>query len=101
MILNLGSWDTTITDMTVDELKRKVVVRASYLIVAKEAQVQVENDLLWMLEMDEEGRKIRKSVEFIDGIAAARLKEITMNTNSKQRYESVDIDFARLKTCSV
>jgi hypothetical protein len=76
MMPNLKSWDTTVTDITVDELRKKVVLRASFFMVAKGAQLQVENDLLWMLEMDEEGKRIQKSVEFIDGIAAGKLKEM-------------------------
>lgn len=41
----------------------------------------VENDLLWLLEMSEEVDKDRhlkiwKSTEFVDGVAAEKLKEI-------------------------
>jgi hypothetical protein len=47
--------------------------------VPKGAEEGVENDMLWRLEMDEDGKKVRKSTEFIDGIAAGRLKEIMMS----------------------
>jgi hypothetical protein len=79
MLPNLESWETTITDVIVDEVKRKVMLRASFIMVAKGMQEGVENDLLWILEMDDEEGKVRKSTEFIDGIAAAKLKEIMMS----------------------
>jgi|TARA_R110002003_G_scaffold64_12_gene6061 ketosteroid isomerase-like protein len=43
---------------------------------------EVENDLLWALEMDKEG-KIRRSTEFIDAVAAGRIKEIMGEQGSK------------------
>jgi hypothetical protein len=78
MLPNLESWETWVTDVTVDELKRKVVLRVSFMMVPKGSKEGVENDLLWMLEMDEGAKKVRRSTEFIDGIAAGRLKEIVM-----------------------
>jgi hypothetical protein len=79
MLPNLKSWETTVTDVTIDEMKKTVVLRVSLLMVPKGAEEGVENDMLWRLEMDEDGKKVRKSTEFIDGIAAGRLKEIMMS----------------------
>jgi hypothetical protein len=42
---------------------------------AKVEDREVENDMLWALEMDSEGT-IRGSTEFIDAVAAGRIKEI-------------------------
>ncbi|KAH3952016.1 hypothetical protein HBI56_148590 [Parastagonospora nodorum] len=78
MLPNLESWETTVTDVLVDEAKMKVMLRVSFWMVPKGSQASVENDLLWMLEMNHEGRKVKKSTEFVDGIAAGRLKEIMM-----------------------
>jgi ketosteroid isomerase-like protein len=76
----LESWEATATDVLVDEVKRTVVLRASLMMVVKGEEKGVENDLLWVFEMKGEGSemKIRRSREFIDGVAAARLKELMM-----------------------
>ena len=86
MLPNLESWDTTVTDVVVDEVRRKVMLRLSMRMRVKgkgkvEAR-EVENDLLWALEMDKEG-KIRRSTEFIDAVAAGRIKEIMGEQGSK------------------
>lgn len=81
MLPNFKSWQTSITDMVVDDVKKKVMMRVSFIMVPKDAEEGVENDLLWVLEMtDTEGEwKVRKSTEFIDVAAAGKLKEIMMN----------------------
>jgi hypothetical protein len=84
MLPNLKSWETTVTDTTVDEPKRKVILRISFWMVPRDTEEPVENDLLWMLEMDEEGKKIKSSKEFVDGVAAAKLKEIIMANSGKK-----------------
>ena len=58
----LESWDTNITDVMVDEQQKRVVLRASYYMLVKGAEAPVENDLVWFLTMDEEGRKVKKSM---------------------------------------
>ena len=76
MLPRLESWDNKVTDIVVDEMKRTVVVRASYYMQAKGVQEKVENDLMWMLKMNEDGKKIVKSTEFLDGSAMERLAEL-------------------------
>jgi hypothetical protein len=78
MLPNLKSWETTVTDVTVDEVNKAVFLRVSFWMVPKGAEETVENDMLWKLEMSDDGKKVRKSTEFVDGIAAGRLKEIMM-----------------------
>jgi hypothetical protein len=86
MTPKLESWDADVTDVMVDEARMKVVVRASYWMqpkgVGKEARV--ENDIVWFLDLVEEegGVKVKKSVEFVDGVAAGRLRELMMGVNS-------------------
>jgi hypothetical protein len=84
MLPNLESWETTITDVTIDEVKRKVILRISFWMLAKGTDNAVENDLLWMLEMDEGGKKVKSSKEFIDVAAAGKLKEIIMANGEKK-----------------
>jgi hypothetical protein len=83
MLPNLDSFENTVTDVTIDEVQRKVVLRMSFWMLAKGAEEPVENDLLWVLEMDEEGKKVRRSKEFIDGVAAGRLKELMLSSAKK------------------
>ena len=80
MLPALESWEATVTDMLVDVVKRTVVLRASLMMVVKGEAEEVENDLLWVFEMEGEGgeMKIRRSREFIDGLAAAKLKQLMM-----------------------
>jgi hypothetical protein len=79
MLPNLESWETTIADVIVDEMKNTVMLRVSFWMVVKGAKDTIEHDLLWVLEMAEQGEKVKSSTEFIDAIAAARLKEIMMS----------------------
>lgn len=58
------------------------MLRVSFWMVPKGSHAAVENDLLWMLEMNWEGTKLKKSTEFVDGIAAGRLEEFMMGGNA-------------------
>ena len=83
MLPKLESWNADVTDVVVDEVRMKVMLRISFYMRAKGAEKKVvENDLLWALEMerhgDEEDVKIRKSTEFVDGTAAERLRYIML-----------------------
>jgi hypothetical protein len=79
MTANLDSWDTDVTDVMVDEVRKKVIVRASYWIQPKGLE-KVENDLIWFLDLVEEDGawKVSKSVEFIDGLATVKVLELIM-----------------------
>ncbi|KAI4680998.1 uncharacterized protein J4E88_005503 [Alternaria novae-zelandiae] len=83
MLPRLESWKSNVTDVIVDPVKMKVILRISFMMQAKgatEGQI-VENDLLWMMEMEEMGDGkvgIKKSMEFLDGAAAGKLREIMM-----------------------
>ncbi|KAH7382706.1 hypothetical protein DE146DRAFT_681695 [Phaeosphaeria sp. MPI-PUGE-AT-0046c] len=84
MLPSLESWETTVTEVIVDEAKRKVVLRISFWMRVKGAEEMVENDLLWVLEMDDTGEKVKKSVEFVDGIAAGKIKEIILANGPRE-----------------
>jgi hypothetical protein len=78
MLPRLASWKADVTDVIVDEAKMKVVLRISLLMQAKGAKEKVENDLLWVMEMERQGNgevRIKRSREFVDGIATGRLRE--------------------------
>lgn len=83
MLPRLESWKSNVTDIIVDPVKMKAMLRISFMMQAKGATEgqMVENDLLWILEMEELGSGkvgIKKSMEFLDGAAAGRLREIMM-----------------------
>jgi hypothetical protein len=86
MTPKLESWDTDVRDVMVDEARMKVVVRASYWMQPKgvEKEERVENDIVWFLDLvEEEGVvKVKNSVEFVDGVAAGRLRELMMGVKS-------------------
>jgi ketosteroid isomerase-like protein len=76
MLPHLESWDNEVTDVTVDEARRRVVLRVSFWMKVQ-GEESVENDLVWAVEVDEVG-KVRRSEEFVDAVAAGRLKELMM-----------------------
>jgi len=76
MLPRLESWDTRITDIAVDEMKRVCVVRGSYFIEVKGVGKAVENDIVWWLWMDGEGKLVERGMEFVDGVATGRIREL-------------------------
>ncbi|KAK6527787.1 hypothetical protein TWF694_004767 [Orbilia ellipsospora] len=90
----LKRWDVEIEDVVVDEVRRKAVVRSTYKMQAKgasltteegenkkenEGEVEVkevvENDMVWMLQLDEAGERVEKAVEFKDYLADEKFKK--------------------------
>jgi len=70
-----------VTDIMIDEHKRKATLRMSYFLKAKGSDETVENDLIWVLKFTGEGEVdggvdgilIKESTEFVDAAARARL----------------------------
>lgn len=65
-----------VTDIYVDESRKSVVARTSIVLTPKGMSETVENDIVWFLEMDESGKKVRKAKEFMDSVAPERLNEL-------------------------
>ncbi|KAF1960617.1 hypothetical protein CC80DRAFT_589999 [Byssothecium circinans] len=84
MTARLESWKHEVRDICVDEVKRMVVVRASYFMKVRgeEAEV-VENDLVWWLWMDGEGGRVSRSVEVLDAVASGRLSDLMDGAGAK------------------
>jgi hypothetical protein len=82
MLPRLDSVHTYVSDVTVDEAKKTVVVRASYWMKVQGTEA-VENDLIWWLWMDESGDKVKRSVELLDAEATRRIAE--NNASCKNR----------------
>lgn len=91
MVGRLESWEEEVRDVVVDEGRGRVVVRVGYWmrVMGDIGEGEgVENDLVWVLEMEgdvdgnvdgkREAFRVSKSVEFVDGVAAGRLRELMM-----------------------
>jgi hypothetical protein len=81
MSSKMTSADAEVTDMSVDERQRKVVVRATYKLLPKGCPEPGVNDLVWILKLSEDGRKVESGKEFIDGEAAMRLGQLIRESN--------------------
>ncbi|KAJ4370939.1 hypothetical protein N0V86_008633 [Didymella sp. IMI 355093] len=84
MLPMLERWEIEEKGLVVDERGRSVVVRASYRMFVKGGE-GVENDVVWWLELEEEGKdgegggwKVRKSTEIVDFGASTRIRELMM-----------------------
>lgn len=86
MLPRLARWKAQVKDTVVDTVGLRVVLRIAFLMTPRVGDVEggetVENDLVWAFDMEEVegegGVRIKKSVEFVDGVAAGRLREIMM-----------------------
>lgn len=78
MVPKLDSWEARISDVVVDETRRMCIVRASYFMKPYGAEKPVENDLIWWLWMEKGGEKVEKAMEFLDGAATGRIRELVM-----------------------
>lgn len=80
MVPRMESWDLRVSDVLVDEAQMRGVVRVSYFMRVKGVGEEdvVENDILWILGFEKEGEEVKvcRSVEFVDGVAAGRLREL-------------------------
>lgn len=71
-----------IHDVLVDEGRRTVTVQMSYFLTPLGSSEAAENDLVWVLELDESGKRIRASKEYIDSLASTRLGELIQASKS-------------------
>lgn len=89
MVPFIESTRVVIHDTIVDELARKVVVRASFFLCPKgqgqdgAEKEEPENELVWILQFDEAGGKVDAATEFLDATATARIGELI--AQAKQR----------------
>jgi len=72
---SLATWWIEPTKTCVDVEQRSAVLRGNFYMVAKGQSEPVVNDIIFWVEMDEEGKKVVKAMEFIDPTASAELGE--------------------------
>lgn len=68
------AWD--VKGIYVDEQRRAATVRICCAMSPKGVQEVIDNDMLFVLEMDEEGKKIDRLIEYADPAAVGRLFEL-------------------------
>lgn len=69
--------------MVVDETRMMAVVRGSYWMRVTGAEEVVENDTLWVLVMEGDGGRVRRSVEFMDGVSMGRARVLMEELKGK------------------
>lgn len=73
MTSNLRTWDIQITDLVVDEGRKKVVVRGDFHMFVKGYEDAVVNEIILMLRIDSSAGKVEGCTEFIDAVAGQEL----------------------------
>ncbi|KAK6072364.1 hypothetical protein SCUP515_07445 [Seiridium cupressi] len=80
MVPFLESCEAVIHEVIIDEPASRVVVRNSFFMCPKgqnEGDKEApENDMIWILIMDETGGRITSAQEFLDATATARIGEL-------------------------
>ncbi|KAK6331477.1 hypothetical protein TWF730_004559 [Orbilia blumenaviensis] len=73
-LLNL--WDMEIEDIFIDEGRRKALVRSTVELQAEgQDKPVIKNDMVWILDLTDDGGKVRKAIEFEDSMAADAFKK--------------------------
>ncbi|EME49841.1 hypothetical protein DOTSEDRAFT_164593 [Dothistroma septosporum NZE10] len=75
MAPKLETWRIDITDVMVDSRRQRAMVRGDFHMTVKGGQTVV-NDLVFLVGMDEEGRKVVKVTEFVDAEAAGEIARL-------------------------
>nr|OQO21678.1 hypothetical protein B0A51_10552 [Rachicladosporium sp. CCFEE 5018] len=83
MAPRLGTWQIAIADICVDTAKRSAVVRADFDMQAEVDGEVVRNEILFWVKLDESGKKVKASTEFVDPIASGKLRELMMAKAAK------------------
>lgn len=73
MATKLKTWEIVITSTCVDVKKCCVVVRADFHMHAQGSDEAVLNDIVFWIDLDERGEKVRRAIEFVDPVASAEL----------------------------
>ena len=70
----LETWNIDIVSVAADVENHSAVVRAVFHMQAKDDPEVVQNEILFWCQMDEKGRKVVESTEFVDPTALMALK---------------------------
>lgn len=81
---NLKSVQTKVPDIFIDETRKAATVRSSFYMTPSGADETIENDIVWLLEMDQDGEKVASAIEFIDVAAAKGIGELVKHAKEDQ-----------------
>ena len=84
MLPALAARDSQIQNIWIDELRQTAVVRVMLFLTTRRASEQIQQDMLWILEMDESGKQVDSAIEFLDGSAVDRLRELAFSTRDSE-----------------
>ncbi|KAK6515755.1 hypothetical protein TWF281_004345 [Arthrobotrys megalospora] len=72
----LRLWDMEIEDIIVDERSRRAVIRSTVELQAEgEDKPVIKNDMVWILDLTDDGEKVKKAIEFEDSVASDAFKK--------------------------
>ena len=83
MAPNLKSVETRVPDVLVDEERRSASVRSYFYMTPEGGDETIENDIMWLLEMDETGERVKGAIEFIDAVAAKSIGELVQQAKEE------------------
>lgn len=77
----LSSVQTEVHDILVDERCRRATVQMTFHMTVRGAgedgkDETVENDMMWVLEMDDSGRRVRRGKEYLDAVATGKMGKL-------------------------
>ena len=76
MAPNLASLRAAINDILIDEQRMAATLQVTYYIRPEGADETIENEMIWCLKFDEEGKKVKEGIEYLDVIASRRIKDL-------------------------
>lgn len=75
----LETRDNRIRDIWVDVNRRSAVVRALLALKVTGVEGLIEQDMLWVMQMNEDGSLVDHAIEYLDGMAAEKLRAAIVN----------------------
>lgn len=72
------TWSADVQNAWVDEAKKEVVLQVIHRLVPKGVQEveQIDQEIIWILKMDEVGEKVVEGIEYLDAVAVKDLGEL-------------------------
>ena len=67
MLAALRAREAKIQDIFIDEARRVAIAKVSYAVTPNEDELPIEHEVVWFCWLNDDGTKILRSEEFIDG----------------------------------
>lgn len=66
---------STVHEILVDEVKRSATLCMSFFLHVRGRPQPIEQDMIWLIDTDETGERITRTVEYVDAVAAGSLAD--------------------------